>query len=703
LNSWFIRAGSNGEKLGRFKDDEIAGVSYGEKACFDLSGLSKDEIDERLNVNNDDERDNNADQLFDVSQIKNGDLIAITPPGNGNSVEVFGIATSDYYFDGKDAEGMWHRVDVEYLGFGTDEFGQGTRKGIMRDAGGRIEEFLEKQSVNPTSSSDRNMPKVMVKSILWRKLPKNDFLAMHNKSGVRKTGNGAQHIALGKNNVIDVAGFLDVEQNKEITETIDAYFINDPHSLTLSSDPGRRDGEWRINKQYSNRHPAWNSQNQFPTTYDENNAPFIYITKTDDGNYHARFILSDQISTLDLPDFILDEWKKSEPGGKGVCNFPETPQLDDESNSILNELKLHHNVLLYGPPGTGKTHFMQQLFSYFENRPPLIEFLTSEAQQPFKINQPLLPLPSISKWLTFHQSYSYEEFILGLRPEPQGNGTTLKPKAGVLLEISENIKKTKGSAILFIDEINRANISSVFGEFITAIESDKRLNPNGQPNPGKTIPINLTYLGKDDKVKFADDTHKISNPYSFPYHIYVIASMNSLDRSVTPIDSALARRFFRINIEPNYDTLQKRLGLSNSNYNKPNTPEEVSIMLLKRVNMIISAVLGDDFQFGHSYFWNVYGTEDEKWKAVADAFEGNIYPQLKELLRSQPETLATILKINEGTAPPSAYPYKKDTESKKLIDELDMEISPAILNTPFSSPITEEIKKALRFLARKEA
>jgi len=701
LNSWFIRAGSNGEKLGRFKDDEIAGVSYGEKACFDLSGLSKDEIDERLNVNNDDERDNNADQLFDVSQIKNGDLIAITPPGYGNSVEVFGIATSDYYFDGKDAEGMWHRVDVEYLGFGTDEFGQGTRKGIMRDAGGRIEEFLEKQSVNPTSSSDRNMPKVMVKNILWRKLTKTDFDAMNGNSGVQKTGDGAKHIALGVPSSIDVASFLDVthDQTQKFEHNINAYFINDPQTLTLSYNPAYRGGEWRINDQHGNRHLAWNSQNQFPTTYDVNNAPFIYITKTDDGNYHAPFILSDQISTLDLPDFILHEGEKIIE--KGVYNFPETPQLDDESNSILNELKLHHNVLLYGPPGTGKTHFMQQLFSYFENRPTPIEFLTSEAQQPFKT--PAIPLPSISKWLTFHQSYSYEEFILGLRPESQKNGTTLKPKAGVLLEISENIKKTKGSAILFIDEINRANISSVFGEFITAIESDKRLNPNGQPNPGKTIPINLTYLGKDDDVTFADDTHKISNPYSFPYHIYVIASMNSLDRSVTPIDSALARRFFRINIEPNYDTLQKRLGLSNSNYNKPNTPEEVSIMLLKRVNMIISAVLGDDFQFGHSYFWNVDGTEDEKWKAVADAFEGNIYPQLKELLRSQPETLATILKINEGTTPPSGYPYKKETESQKLIDELDMEISPAILNTPFSSPITEEIKKALRFLATIEA
>ena len=82
---------------------------------------------------------------------------------------------------------------------------------------------------------------------------------------------------------------------------------------------------------------------------------------------------------------------------------------------------------------------MQQLFSYFENgATPSIEFVTSESLQPFRksTSTSVLPQPSISKWLTFHQSYSYEEFVLGLRPESQGSGTTLKPKAGVLLEVS---------------------------------------------------------------------------------------------------------------------------------------------------------------------------------------------------------------------------------------------------------------------------
>lgn len=621
--------------------------------------------------------------------------IKLEPIAIGN-IKVYDVAKSLDFFPNTDDKKL---INIILQGGG----GYPSNKGkpiSKKDYLTILNSMLSETSIMSSETLTQNSSKELLSSILWKKLTETDFNAINGQSNQTQSGGGARHIALGTNNTIDIASFLEVElHDQPIEKEIESYFLNTPSKLTFRWNPQRRGGEWVIADQASNRHPAWNPQNQFPTTYDENNAPIIYIAKTNTGKFHTRFISGNHVNALDIPDSISNEWTNASPGDKGINRFSNI-NLDDETISILDQLKSHHNILLYGPPGTGKTHFMQQLFSYFENNDaPIIEFDLTEIINPFIPSA--LPLPSISKWLTFHQSYSYEEFILGLRPEPTTNGMTLKPKAGILLEVSENIKTNKGSAILFIDEINRANISSVFGEFITAIEPDKRLNPNGSPNPGKTIPINLSYLGKNDEVKFADDSHIISNPYSFPYHIYVVASMNSLDRSVTPIDSALARRFFRINIEPNYTALQNQLGLPKSDYDTPNTPEEVAIMLLKRVNMIISAVLGDDFQFGHSYFWNIRGTDEEKWKSLADSFEGNIFPQLKELFRSQPETLGIILKINEGSVPPAGYPYKKDKESQKLISTLDMEISPAIINTPFSYPISDEIKNSFRFLARK--
>jgi len=142
LDGWFIRSGREGRDMGRFLDEGIAGVHYGDKAQFDLTGMSKDDIDNVLNEKGFKIPDNNAQELYNVSRIKRGDLIAITPPGYGDTVEVFGIATSDYRYVDNDADGLWHQVDVEYLDFGTDEFGQGTRKGIMYDSSRRIERFL---------------------------------------------------------------------------------------------------------------------------------------------------------------------------------------------------------------------------------------------------------------------------------------------------------------------------------------------------------------------------------------------------------------------------------------------------------------------------------------------------------------------------------------------------------------------------------
>ncbi len=136
---YFIRAGEKGEFWKEFKTNNFVAVDYLDQdnpnsaGDFDLSDLTKDEITKRKG---------NADdvtELFNISQIKKGDVIAVV--NDLKTVEEFAIATSNYYYKNSVNENK-HRVDVEYLNFGTSEIGNGAQKGIMRDAQNKIKDFL---------------------------------------------------------------------------------------------------------------------------------------------------------------------------------------------------------------------------------------------------------------------------------------------------------------------------------------------------------------------------------------------------------------------------------------------------------------------------------------------------------------------------------------------------------------------------------
>lgn len=188
------------------------------------------------------------------------------------------------------------------------------------------------------------------------------------------------------------------------------------------------------------------------------------------------------------------------------------------------------------------------------------------------------------KFITFHQSYSYEEFVEGIKPSinnDEDNATiSYEYNRGIFKEICQQANSDpENNYLLIIDEINRGNISKIFGELITLIESDKRVIPNGErifentKTQNEELVVTLPYT----KSKFG-----------VPSNLYILGTMNTSDRSIASIDIALRRRFKFIEMMP------KRKLVADFGINFAD--------VFENLNTKIKILLDRDHQIGHSYF-----------------------------------------------------------------------------------------------------
>ena len=253
-------------------------------------------------------------------------------------------------------------------------------------------------------------------------------------------------------------------------------------------------------------------------------------------------------------------------GIKPEIKLPILTGVIADIESILSRKK---QVILYGPPGTGKTYHAEKACNEFVSRNIFRKSFSMLSDDEKREIQGDGRMSGHVRVCCFHPTYSYEDFIEGIKPRVENGQTLFEMKNGIFKDICKiAADNPKEKYYLIIDEINRGDISRIFGELIMIVESGKR---------GKSLLLPL------------------SNELFFvPDNVFIIGTMNTADRSIALLDVALRRRFGFVELMPDYSLLSELVfeGLPVSKW-------------LSSLNARICEFIGKDgrnLQIGHSYF-----------------------------------------------------------------------------------------------------
>ena len=282
------------------------------------------------------------------------------------------------------------------------------------------------------------------------------------------------------------------------------------------------------------------------------------------------------------------------------------------------------NQILYGPPGTGKTWRTVNLAL------AIIDGQSDGDHDLDRFNRlrfdPGSGAGNIAM-VTFHQNFAYEDFVEGIRPVLAADGGELKYELhqGLFKRIAEAASDRRDERfVLIIDEINRGNIARIFGELITLVEDSRR---TGQQ---EETWVSLPYSQKQ---------------FGVPDNLYLIGTMNTADRSIQLLDTALRRRFTFVEMMPDYRELTTIQGVD-------------CAQMLRTMNERI-AVLGDrERQIGHAYLLNLTAVED-----LAHRFRNQLFPLLQEYFFDDWSRIKAVL---------GKSPFVVERSAGKVVDNADL-------------------------------
>ena len=323
---------------------------------------------------------------------------------------------------------------------------------------------------------------------------------------------------------------------------------------------------------------------------------------TDYGSWQTKtkFALKTLTDVTDYPDFI-DEFiglfeDDDDATVSASIDLPvytsedflqEVYMSEDKYQRIVSVLRSKKNIILQGAPGVGKTY----------------------AAKRFAYSMMGVKDPERVMMIQFHQSYSYEDFIEGFRPTASGFELV---KGSFYSFCKKAAEDDENDYFFIIDEINRGNLSKIFGELFMLIESDKR--------------------GSNNKLRLLYSREL----FYVPSNVYLIGMMNTADRSLAMLDFALRRRFAFITVLPGFDSegfLQYEEQLNNTKFSS-------LIQCVKRLNTAIESdeSLGEGFCIGHSYFANL-SEESILQGKLSNIVEFELIPLLEEYWFDEPETI----------------------------------------------------------------
>ena len=303
----------------------------------------------------------------------------------------------------------------------------------------------------------------------------------------------------------------------------------------------------------------------------------------------------------------------------------KTPNGGDEKETMKKEFD--KNVIFYGPPGTGKTYTTAKRaveICKTESEKELTDY--SEIMK--KYNE--LKKKNRIEFITFHQSYGYEEFIEGIKPivlneddeSDSENSQEIKYEIvdGIFKKFCDEARKAQDKEnneyVLIIDEINRGNISKIFGELITLIETTKRAGKE------ECISTKLPYSKEE---------------FTVPDNVYIIGTMNTADRSIALMDTALRRRFKFEEMLPNYDLL-KDIFVEDKGV-------KVNIgAMLKVINERIEYFYDREHTIGHAVFLEL--KENNNIDKLENIFKKSVIPLLQEYFYEDYEKIRIVLGDN---------------------------------------------------------
>ncbi len=697
-NIYFIQAGEESKWLKEFEETKTVGITH-PNAKFDLSNMSKNEIQNKTDGEY-------GTELFNMSQIKKGDIIAITT-GSKQGIENFGIATSDYYCDSK-SNTYNHKIDVEYLNFGTNKINSNTPKAIIKSDQEvpKIKEFLiGKNSMAAikahscfilTQNPDSRYDDVEGKQYQYDSNKANSRKLIEGSKFVIQSKIDNQNYFIGFGKIVHIEFSSDTSPNgREITKYVAKFKDYEKFEQAQIRTPEIHE-EMKSMESHGSQPPAI-----LPIT----RSLYKKITGEDIGEDESMSKdMSKNMSKKESEIVSILNWKPNVilygPPGTGKtyhCNQIIKELTKDNENKIaicwptdVNKNKIEdfsdvikqHNKVLWGV-GWKQTKIKKSDFpvsGYIYHRGDIIgtatisDFTTKEDTTsdelelrpskwkgeedsayylhitdidrciPFSYQKlqkhedgesiqgqvqtgiHVREHEQFKKFVTFHPSYSYEDFIEGIRPETINGKVIYNLKDGIFKKICYAAKtdlNPENKYVLVIDEVNRGNIPKIFGELITLIENDKRDN----------LSLNLAYSQKE---------------FTVPKNLYIIGTMNTADTSLIHMDSALRRRFAFMELMPDYELKEINRSVGKIHLGK----------LLKTLNEKVRKENLRDKQIGHSYFMGIKNISE-----LQQVFKYEIIPLLQDYFYEDYKLLEKIL-------------------GKNIISKNEMSVNDKVINNP---------------------